>query len=629
MKVTKKNILFLIIPVFLFTTETFLYSMKPKSEKLFEACEKGDINLAKLLIAKGAKVNAQDKDGLSPLILACHIENIDLAKLLIAKGANVNAKDNNNLSPLMHALYMKQTNLVKLFIAKGADVNAICKEGDTPLINACYFHKNISVIKLLIAKGANVNAQNKDGDTPLIKAFEYTLSHDRNIREETYLAKFLIAKGADINAQDKDGNTPLIRACSNENINLATFLIAKGADINAQNKDGDTPLIRACSNENINLAKFLIAKGAKVNATNTYGSTPLIGACYNGNINLAKFLIAKGAQVNATNTYGNTSLMGACYNGNIDLATFLIAKGAHVNAQNNEDNFDFIYENGLIIMIYGHNPLVYACYYHRNIDLSKLLIAVGADIFSIRDYPNDRFINTFAHQLEKDALLRTHMKDLTIDNNNHILSIHMKEKAEKINKLMLDPLTPIYTKQLALPSLLEYHQTCPEHLTNKQLLAYCNQIVFNYTFFSDKQYKKIRNFAIKHNAKDICGKSILVAAAYLPKGLVEKPLSKLFETKGTLYRNTGLFKKWRAQCYPSLFKKFITTFSKRSIDSPTNQEKTSNDFINALTIAKRIKNKGIFKLLMNYAINLDCLKGSKKSNVYLPPEVVGKILSYI
>ena len=50
----------------------------------------GDVEFAKLLIAKGAKVNTKDYAGWTPLHEACNHGFLQMAELLIKHGATVN-----------------------------------------------------------------------------------------------------------------------------------------------------------------------------------------------------------------------------------------------------------------------------------------------------------------------------------------------------------------------------------------------------------------------------------------------------------------------------------------------------------------------------------------------------------
>jgi len=56
--------------------------------------------VVKLLIAKGADVNAKAKDGERPLHWAAFADHKDVVELMITKGADVNAKGNDGWTPL-------------------------------------------------------------------------------------------------------------------------------------------------------------------------------------------------------------------------------------------------------------------------------------------------------------------------------------------------------------------------------------------------------------------------------------------------------------------------------------------------------------------------------------------------
>ena len=92
--------------------------------------------------------------------------NKDLAQLLIAKGANVNAKNNIGETALHWAEDHEQKEIVELLIANDSDVNAKDNIGGTPLHRATDVC-NKEIVELLITDGAEINAKNDDGDTPL------------------------------------------------------------------------------------------------------------------------------------------------------------------------------------------------------------------------------------------------------------------------------------------------------------------------------------------------------------------------------------------------------------------------------------------------------------------------------
>ena len=66
------------------------------------------IELARLLIKRGANVNCRGEEGVSPLHEAVGGGQLEFAKLLLEHGANVNAKDDNGKTPLATALEYKQ-----------------------------------------------------------------------------------------------------------------------------------------------------------------------------------------------------------------------------------------------------------------------------------------------------------------------------------------------------------------------------------------------------------------------------------------------------------------------------------------------------------------------------------------
>jgi hypothetical protein len=104
--------------------------------ELHKAVTAGDMEKARVLLDKGANVNAKDKFGDTALHMAVSRGNIKLAELLLEKGADTNASDARGETPLHDAVTDGSTEMVKLLLDRGADVNAKDEDGKTPLDRA-------------------------------------------------------------------------------------------------------------------------------------------------------------------------------------------------------------------------------------------------------------------------------------------------------------------------------------------------------------------------------------------------------------------------------------------------------------------------------------------------------------
>ena len=118
----------------------------------------------KLLLEKGAEIEAKDNDGNTPLHSASIREHLEVVKLLLEKGADVNAKSNAGQTPLHSASMDEYTEVMKLLLERGSDVNAKDHDGRTPLHEASR-HGHPEAMKLFLEKGVDVNAKDNDGKT--------------------------------------------------------------------------------------------------------------------------------------------------------------------------------------------------------------------------------------------------------------------------------------------------------------------------------------------------------------------------------------------------------------------------------------------------------------------------------
>ena len=87
------------------------------------AAGNGELEQMEELLKKGADVNAQDCDGLTPLHRAIENDNLESVKLLIRKGADVNTEDYNGRTPLYWTSLKQNIKIISALIEGGANVN--------------------------------------------------------------------------------------------------------------------------------------------------------------------------------------------------------------------------------------------------------------------------------------------------------------------------------------------------------------------------------------------------------------------------------------------------------------------------------------------------------------------------
>ena len=237
-------------------------TVKAPDISIHRAVEQGNIEAVRQHLAAGTDANENDSIQ-TPLHYA---DTKEIAELLIAKGANVNAKDKTGSPPLHSAVRKGQKDIVELLIAAGADVSVKWKRSEDNLLHAAASRGRTDIAKLLLANGLDVNAENANGFTPLHK-----VGHSGH----TEVTKLLIEKGADVNAKTKLGFTSLHEAALRGHKELALLLIEKGADLNVKtdvdviltpshrSKVGYTPLDVAIVKNEQEIADLLRKHGGK------------------------------------------------------------------------------------------------------------------------------------------------------------------------------------------------------------------------------------------------------------------------------------------------------------------------------------------------------------------------------
>ncbi len=242
-----------------------------EQNSLHDACLKGHIDAVKLLIAKGADVNFEDHNKLTPLHIACFSDHKNIADLLIKNQANINIDITEKPiveSPLHLASLKNHHEIVRLLLENGADIDAIDKNGKTPL-NYAMSANSTETIEELIKRGANPDVKDEYGNLP-----SHYLEHlaQRNFSEERFI-NFL---GGDLNSniQNRYNQTPLHYSARNNSLDTLKFLLEKGDNVEAKDKFGATALFYAINNNRYEAVVLLLKNGADLQTSEEYKKIP-------------------------------------------------------------------------------------------------------------------------------------------------------------------------------------------------------------------------------------------------------------------------------------------------------------------------------------------------------------------
>ncbi|WP_292642151.1 ankyrin repeat domain-containing protein [Mesorhizobium sp.] len=141
----------------------WLFTLPAQANNLGDFVRKGDAAAVTSALDKGAAIN--EIDGVSALYIACEAGNVDLAKLLINRGADVNLPVSWQRTPLYAANKGGYGDIVKLLLDNGANPNQLAK-AQTPLHvaaeNGC-----LQCVIHLVDAGADVNALTSNGSPPI------------------------------------------------------------------------------------------------------------------------------------------------------------------------------------------------------------------------------------------------------------------------------------------------------------------------------------------------------------------------------------------------------------------------------------------------------------------------------
>jgi ankyrin repeat protein len=229
------------------------------------AAREGDVESAKALVGRGAKIDQTTEYGWTPLLTAINNRNYALAEMLIDSGADVNLANKGGWTPL--------------YIATD---NRNIEGGDYPVPKPDLDH--LEIIRALLAHGANPNARVRDN----------------TLTRTIFTMQWFF----------EDGATAFIRAAQSSDTELMKLLLEYKAEPTLATANGDNALTAAggigwvegvtyerSAQDNVDALRLLLDLGLDPNYANGEGRTALMGAALKGRNGAVQLLVDRGAKL--------------------------------------------------------------------------------------------------------------------------------------------------------------------------------------------------------------------------------------------------------------------------------------------------------------------------------------------
>ncbi|XP_033759448.1 serine/threonine-protein phosphatase 6 regulatory ankyrin repeat subunit B-like [Pecten maximus] len=237
------------------------------------AIETGNVELVKILIASDADVNAQERFGMTPLMMVCSSDfqnEAILLDFLLKASADVNKMSfRGKRTALQFAAAAKRSVLVECLLNARSDPNTVDVYGRTPLTNLIWEHargkeqvdsETMSIIQILLLAGADLNLDLTDNCNPVFVASQCACP---------FLVQYFLEKGC------HPGKTSMLMAVSKGDHSSVMALLNWGFDVNMEGTLGPSkyltnPMILAIELGHWSIAYMLVTAGFNMYKLNIF-----------------------------------------------------------------------------------------------------------------------------------------------------------------------------------------------------------------------------------------------------------------------------------------------------------------------------------------------------------------------
>ncbi|ROL44610.1 Transient receptor potential cation channel subfamily A member 1 [Anabarilius grahami] len=273
------------------------YVDKSCSSPLHLAVRGGNLDIIKLCIAYGAKIDQQQCDKSTALHFACSQGAIEVVKVMLSAYHKVcdliNITDGANQTPLHKAAIFDHFELSEYLMSQGADIDFVDCKGHSPLLLAtsCGAWRTVN---LLLSHGADL----KKKDTSGCNFLHLAILQPRGLKNlPTEVLQHESVREL-LNDEDIEGCTPLHYACRLGIPESVKNMLGLEVSLDQKSKQKKSALHFAAEFGRINTCHRLlemVTDTRLLNEGDEKGLTPLHMASRGGHVKVVELLLRKGA----------------------------------------------------------------------------------------------------------------------------------------------------------------------------------------------------------------------------------------------------------------------------------------------------------------------------------------------
>ena len=299
---------------------------------IFEITRLGDLTRLIHSASNRQQLFGTNKEGQTLLHLAVLSNNLKLVLYLLNKGLNIDAEDLEGLTPLIlsmsHRRYLKIT---QLLLERHASVEHT-SHSEHSALSVAIRNNNPEGALLLIQRGANINIADQT-HTPLSLTHTALLQYKSSASLYRQLETLLLSKGAKVDVKlNALGWTPLCSSVTKvqdkTNSMHVHLLLQLGANVNHLDINGRTPLMLAASMGRLSSIKMLMKNYAAHDIIDTFGWSALMFGVYYNHADVVNYMLENGVDPNLTSGQGLSALKIAKEHKRLKMVDILLEFGA-------------------------------------------------------------------------------------------------------------------------------------------------------------------------------------------------------------------------------------------------------------------------------------------------------------